>query len=104
MLAQSLFAATFLALASFTVAAPPACLLGAINTYPDPSDVKSVCTAKDVTSTVIKYCSGDSTKPALSAFADICNAAGVKVCKYCRFFAVHLSLEDTTRTWDDMRA
>jgi hypothetical protein len=69
MLFNTLFAATFLALTSFTVAAPPpGCLLGAVNSYKDPSK------------TIAKMC-GDDTKAALSAFADICNTAGVKVCK-----------------------
>jgi hypothetical protein len=81
MLFNTLFAATFLALTSFTVAAPPpGCLLGAVNSYKDPSDVKSVCEAKDASKTIAKMC-GDDTKAALSAFADICNTAGVKVCK-----------------------
>lgn len=94
MLAKSLFVATLFALTSVTVATPPGCLLGAVNTYPDPSDIKSVCSAKDVSSTIAKYCTGDSTKAALSAFADICNGAGVKVCKYYFFLAVELSLGD----------
>lgn len=82
MLARVLFTASFFALASFTVAAPPpGCLLGAVNSYDDPADVSSVCRSKDASKTIAKFC-GDSTKDALSAFADICNDAGVKVCKY----------------------
>ncbi|KAJ4317582.1 hypothetical protein N0V94_004875 [Neodidymelliopsis sp. IMI 364377] len=78
MLAKSVFAATFLALAQFAVATPPGCLLGAVNEYSDPSDLKSVCKAKDATTKIAKFC-GDDTKEALSAFADICNDQGVKV-------------------------
>ncbi|KAF2035483.1 hypothetical protein EK21DRAFT_107010 [Setomelanomma holmii] len=77
MLGRTLFAATFFALASFTVATPPGCLLGAVNSYDDPADVKSVCNSKDSSKTIAKFC-GDSTKDALAAFADICNGAGVK--------------------------
>ena len=90
MLFNTLFAATFLALTSFTVAAPPpGCLLGAVNSYEDPSDVKSVCEAKDASKTIAKMC-GDDTKAALSAFADICNTAGVKVCKSKCFYSIRM--------------
>ena len=78
MLTKTIFTATFFALASFTVATPPGCLLGAVNTYDTPADLKSVCSAKDATTTIAKFCGG-STKQALEAFADICNGAGVKV-------------------------
>lgn len=83
MLAKTVFAATFFALAQFAVASPPGCLLGAVNQYTDPSDLKSVCQAKDLTTQVAKFC-GDDTKAALSAVADICNGQGVKVCTYSR--------------------
>lgn len=79
MLAKTVFAATLFALAQFAVATPPGCLLGAVNEYSDPSDLKSVCQAKDVTAKVAKFC-GDDTKAAMSALADICNDQGVKVC------------------------
>jgi hypothetical protein len=78
MLAKTVFAATFFALAQFAVASPPGCLLGAINQYSDPADLKSVCKAKDVTSKIASFC-GDNTKDALSAFADVCNGQGIKV-------------------------
>lgn len=81
MLAKTVFAAAFFALAQFAVASPPGCLLGAVNQYTDPSDLKSVCQAKDLTTQVAKFC-GDDTKAALSAVADICNGQGVKVCTY----------------------
>lgn len=84
MLSRTLFTATLFALASFTVATPPGCLLGAVNSYDDPADIKAVCSGKDVTSTIQKFC-GDATKDALSAFADICNGAGVKVCTYIEY-------------------
>jgi hypothetical protein len=79
--ARSLLAATLFALTSFVAASPPGCLLGAVNTYSEPADIKSVCSEKDVTNTIAKFC-GDSSKQALEAFADICNGAGVKVGKY----------------------
>ncbi|KAL5120130.1 hypothetical protein ACEQ8H_001955 [Pleosporales sp. CAS-2024a] len=76
--AQTIFAAAFVALAPLVSATPPACLLGAVNSYSDPSDMKSVCSAKDISSTVVKFC-GNNAKDALSALADVCNGAGVKV-------------------------
>ncbi|KAF3034254.1 hypothetical protein E8E12_005953 [Didymella heteroderae] len=78
MLAKTVFAATFFALAQFAVATPPGCLLGAVNGYTDPSDLKTVCKAKDLTTQIAKFC-GDDTKAALSAVADICNDQGVKI-------------------------
>ncbi|KAF2833950.1 hypothetical protein CC86DRAFT_451473 [Ophiobolus disseminans] len=79
MLAQTLFTTAFVALFSFSVAAPPpGCLLGAVNSYSDPADVKAVCSEKDVAKTVAKFC-GDASKDALSALAEICLEKGVKV-------------------------
>lgn len=86
MLAKTIFAATFIALAQFAIASPPSCLLGAVNTYDDPSDVKAVCKSKDLSSTVEKFC-GDSAESAMEAIADICNDAGVKVCTYTLLLA-----------------
>lgn len=85
MLAKTVFAAAFLALAQFAVATPPGCLLGAVNTYSDPADVQSVCKEKDVSNTVAKFC-GDDAKAALEALAEICNDKGVKVGMYNPFF------------------
>jgi len=66
------------AIANVVVATPPACMLGAVNTYKTPSDISAVCKSKDMTGTIAKMC-GDGASDALSAFADICNKAGVKV-------------------------
>lgn len=81
MLAKTILAATFLALAQFAVATPPGCLLGAVNTYDDPANVKAVCMEKDLSSKIEKYC-GDATDAAMEALADICNDEGVKVGMY----------------------
>ncbi|KAF1976085.1 hypothetical protein BU23DRAFT_552088 [Bimuria novae-zelandiae CBS 107.79] len=59
-------------------AANPGCLLGAVNEYDTPSDIKAVCSAKDIVKNVQTKC-GDDSKAALAALADICNGAGVKV-------------------------
>lgn len=85
MLTKTLFTATFFALASFTVATPPGCLLGTVNSYDNPADIKAVCSAKGASQTIQKYC-GDSTKQALEAFADVCNGVGVKVCMYLSIY------------------
>jgi hypothetical protein len=95
--ARSLLAATLFALTSFVVASPPGCLLGAVNTYSEPADIKSVCSEKDVTKTIAKFC-GDSSKQALVAFADICNGAGVKVGTYSRLFLSRARDERTMRS------
>ncbi|KAJ4357825.1 uncharacterized protein N0V89_002401 [Didymosphaeria variabile] len=79
MFTKTLFAVAFAAVASVASAAsPPGCLLGAVNTYDTPSDIKAVCSAKDITTQISKKC-GDKAEDALSALADICNDAGVKV-------------------------
>lgn len=71
MLGRTVFAATFIALAQFAVASPPGCLLGAVNEYSDPSDIKAVCKAKDLDSKVKEFC-GKDTKAAMEAIKDIC--------------------------------
>ncbi|KAF2467079.1 uncharacterized protein BDR25DRAFT_345241 [Lindgomyces ingoldianus] len=78
MFGKANFLLAFVAVAKLVVATPPACLLGAINTYSTPSDISAVCKSKDITGTIAKFC-GNDTKDALSAFADVCNKAGVKV-------------------------
>jgi len=78
MLAKTVIAAAWLALAQFAVATPPGCLLSAVNTYDDPSDIKTVCKSKDLSSKVEKLC-GSSASSAMSALADICNDQGIKV-------------------------
>jgi hypothetical protein len=81
MFSKTIFIAAFAAVASIASAAsPPACLLGAVNGYSDPADVGAVCKNKDITSKVSQFC-GDATADALEALSDICNKAGVKVCK-----------------------
>ncbi|OAG07595.1 uncharacterized protein CC84DRAFT_1258657 [Paraphaeosphaeria sporulosa] len=79
MFSKTLFAIAFAAVASVASAAsPPGCLLGAVNSYDTPSDIKAVCSAKDITSQISQNC-GDKAQDALNALADICNDAGVKV-------------------------
>jgi hypothetical protein len=80
MFSKTLLLAAFSALAALaTAASPPGCLLGAVNSYENPVDIAAVCKDKDATSKIAGFC-GDATKTALSAFAEICEAKGVKVC------------------------
>jgi hypothetical protein len=74
----TLVAATVLALAHLTLATPPGCLLGAINTYANPADVKTVCQAKDLSSTVLQFCGSDAPA-AMQALKDICGDAGQEI-------------------------
>jgi hypothetical protein len=86
MLSKTLLIA-FAAVATLASAAsPPACLLGAVNTYDDVSDIAGICKEKDATTQIAKACGDGKTSAALSAFADICNEAGVEVCMCCLFF------------------
>ena len=80
MYSKTIFVAAFAAIASVASAAtPPSCLLGAVNSYDKPADLKAICESKDATSKISKIC-GDAKADALEAFADICNGQGVKVC------------------------
>lgn len=85
MLSKTLLFAFLSATAAVVSASPPGCLLGAINEYSKPSDIKAVCSEKDITSNVSKKCN-DDTQDALNALADICNGAGVKICTFASFF------------------
>jgi len=79
MFSKTAFFLAFAAISSIVSAAsPPGCLLGVVNSYPNPVDVAAVCKEKDATNKIAKLC-GDATKDALSSFADICNKAGVQV-------------------------
>ncbi|PSN63947.1 hypothetical protein BS50DRAFT_576579 [Corynespora cassiicola Philippines] len=79
MYSKTIFVAAFAAIASVASAAtPPSCLLGAVNSYDKPADLKAICESKDATSKISKIC-GDAKADALEAFADICNGQGVKV-------------------------
>jgi len=78
MFSKATFFLAFVAIAKLSSAAVPGCLLGAINQYEDPADIKAVCQSKDAQTKIQKFC-GDGTSDALSAFADVCNKAGVKV-------------------------
>ncbi|KAJ4354731.1 hypothetical protein N0V95_003572 [Ascochyta clinopodiicola] len=78
MLAKSVFAAAFFALAQLAVASPPGCLLGAVNEYSNPADLKSICKDKDAATNIASAC-GNDTKAALKAFSEVCADQGVKV-------------------------
>lgn len=80
MFSKTIFVAAFAAIATVASAANPGCLLGAVNEHESPADIKAVCSSKDIVKQVQDTC-GDDTKEALAALADICNGAGVQVCK-----------------------
>ncbi|KAK5689027.1 hypothetical protein LTS10_001007 [Elasticomyces elasticus] len=82
-----MFAKTTTLFALFTVAArlvaatPPACLIAAVNTQPDPSALKAVCSGSNATAVeeyICKNCSSNAAD-ALSAFASVCSSAGVTI-------------------------
>ena len=69
-----------LALAARVIAMPPACLLHAVNTQDEPSDLDAVCgdEAGDVQEAIASLC-GDSESAAQSAFIATCSSAGHSV-------------------------
>ncbi|KAL9115571.1 MAG: hypothetical protein Q9187_007274, partial [Circinaria calcarea] len=75
-----LFFALLATSAHVAVAAPPACLLAAVNTEPKPGDLDTVCgvNASKVQSQIQSLC-GDNTSAAMDAFKSVCAAAGKTV-------------------------
>lgn len=63
---------------------PPACLLNAVNTQEDPSNLSAVCgnEANDVQKAIASLCSGNVVSVAQSAFISTCSVAGSSVAPY----------------------
>jgi hypothetical protein len=78
MFSKSALVLTFFVIAKLATATPPACLLAAINTQDDPSEVSDICKSSKMEPTIISYC-GDNTQQALSDFASVCKGVGVTV-------------------------
>lgn len=78
MFSKATIIATVLAVTQVAVATPPACLLAAVNTQQDPSDLKSVCKASEVMSTLKSACHGDYNT-AMAAYKSVCKGAGVTI-------------------------
>jgi len=72
-----------LALSVRVLAVPPACLLNAVNTQDDPSDLSAICgsEAQDVQAAIASGC-GNNQKVAQSAFIATCSSAGSSVAPY----------------------
>ncbi|MCJ1430450.1 hypothetical protein MMC29_008368 [Sticta canariensis] len=76
--AKSTVVLAFLAIsAQLAVAAPPACLLAAVNTEDNPADVALLCGAhsSNVQDQIKKLC-GNDVQAALDAYKDTCKSAG----------------------------
>jgi len=71
---------SLLALSASVLATPPGCLLAAVNTEPNPADLKTVCgsDAKKVQAAIQSMC-GSNASIAQSAFAATCSSAGITV-------------------------
>jgi hypothetical protein len=81
MFAKVSTAVAFFMLAAQVAAAPPACLIAAISTTQNPSDVKSICNSpSDIQSTLSSKCGSDAST-AQNAFIAVCKDAGVTVCE-----------------------
>ncbi|KIW13733.1 hypothetical protein PV08_08924 [Exophiala spinifera] len=66
-------------------ATPPGCLLSAVNTQDNPTDLSSICgdEATEVQSAINSLCSGSTNKSAAqSAFIATCSAAGSSVAPF----------------------
>lgn len=69
-----------LALSVRVLAIPPACLLDAVNTQEEPSDLSAICgnDAEEVQGAIASLC-GDNQSVAQSAFIATCSGAGSSV-------------------------
>jgi hypothetical protein len=69
-----------LALSVRVLAIPPACLLSAVNTQDEPSNLRAICgdEANEVQEAIASLC-GDNAKVAQSAFIATCSSAGSSV-------------------------
>lgn len=69
--------------AAVEASTPPACLIGAMSSFPNPADVKSICGKfqQEVTSKIAQSCSGTiGHSAALNTYADTCySEANIKV-------------------------
>jgi hypothetical protein len=65
-------------LSASVLAAPPACVIGAVNTQTNPHDVASVCRADGVQEYINKNC-GNAQEAAQKYFSEVCKGAGVTV-------------------------
>jgi hypothetical protein len=75
-------ALSLLALAARVLAAtPPGCLLNAVNTQDDPTDLSSICgsDATDVQEVIASICPSGAVSAAQSAFIATCSGAGSSV-------------------------
>ncbi|KAL6251488.1 hypothetical protein RBB50_001697 [Rhinocladiella similis] len=65
-------------------ATPPGCLLSAVNTQDNPTDLSSICgdDATDVQSAINSLCSGSNKSAAQSAFIATCSSAGSSVAPF----------------------
>ncbi|KAK0943421.1 hypothetical protein LTR48_004578 [Friedmanniomyces endolithicus] len=67
--------------ARLVVATPPACMIAAVNTQPNPGALQAVCSGSNATAVVESICKNCSSNAAaaLSAFASVCSGAGVTI-------------------------
>jgi len=81
--ARSIIAGAVVVAAASVMASPPACLLAAINTQPNPADVKTICATQSdaVQNAIYASCTTNNQAAAVSSFADTCQSAGVKITK-----------------------
>ncbi|KAK3670475.1 hypothetical protein LTR78_009579 [Recurvomyces mirabilis] len=71
-----------LAVATRVLATPPACLIAAVNTQPNPATLSAVCSGNNATaveSYICKNCTADTVQLAMSGFASVCAGAGVTI-------------------------
>lgn len=79
-------------------ATPPGCLLSAVNTQDNPTDLSSICgdDATDVQSAINSLCSGSNKSAAQSAFIATCSSAGSSVGTSLSFAQVFVNSHNWT--------
>lgn len=99
MFTKAIFA-LFAVAARLAVAAPPACLLAAVNTQSNPSALQVVCSGSNATQVeqyICKNC-GTNAQAALSDFASVCSTVGVKISNANSCSSISSSSASATKT------
>lgn len=73
------FVALFAVAARVAVAAPPACMIAAVNTCPNPGDIQEVCKSADKVEKHMSNNCGEHEEVAVKHFREVCDKAGVEL-------------------------
>ncbi|KAF2840731.1 hypothetical protein M501DRAFT_990691 [Patellaria atrata CBS 101060] len=78
MFSKSTLFFAFLAVSKLAIATPPACLLAAVNTHEEPSDIAAICGSDSpgMQRIINRVCNGNLKRAAMDAYVSICEGEG----------------------------